>query len=462
MRRLISVGVENLLGRFDHEVRIDEDWEFVILHGPNGVGKTRFLEVIANTFRLRTRALLDIPFSRAKFRFSDGTVLSVVKVFQDPAQLQLTGEESEFSETDPSEAQAVTYNLGGFGSEHVEWTTRRRDLMLNSRRIRDLERFLPIDRIDTDLWADRRVGDYLSLEEVTERYSEDLPHETDKREVPQALREFLSGSPVHLIETQRLLSYAQLSAPRPSAHRTRVPERATVSKFADDLTSRIADTLARNSRTSQELDRTFPRRVLSQDIPDSISDEQIKNRYEAQSNLRRSLAEIAVLDSSAELPLPEKTLEGWERLVLWTYLEDSEKKLATFQTLLDRVRLLREIVNSRFLFKELLIDSEKGFRFVTDQDKEVSPTKLSSGEQHQLVLLYDLLFNVEANSIVLVDEPEISLHVGWQQEFLNDIQQIAALADLQFVVATHSPQIIHTWWERAVALYRIPPDDNPK
>ncbi len=68
------------------------------------------------------------------------------------------------------------------------------------------------------------------------------------------------------------------------------------------------------------------------------------------------------------------------------------------------------------------------------------------------MLAYDLLFNVKQGSLVLIDEPEISLHIAWQQEFLNDIARIAQTVSLRFMVATHSPQTIHKWWKRAVEL----------
>jgi predicted ATP-binding protein involved in virulence len=55
--------------------------------------------------------------------------------------------------------------------------------------------------------------------------------------------------------------------------------------------------------------------------------------------------------------------------------------------------------------------------------------------------------------LVLIDEPEISLHVGWQKEFLADIIRIANVSSLRFIIATHSPQIINKWWPRAVALH---------
>jgi predicted ATP-binding protein involved in virulence len=149
--------------------------------------------------------------------------------------------------------------------------------------------------------------------------------------------------------------------------------------------------------------------------------------------------------------LPDRTLADWEKRVLWTYLDDTEEKLNTFQDLLNRVALLREIVNSRFLYKELVLDRD-GFHVVTAGGKEIRAEKLSSGEQHELVLAYDLLFNVKPNSLVLIDEPEISLHVVWQKEFLNDIVRIAAINSARFMVATHSPQIIHKYWSDTVGL----------
>ena len=58
---------------------------------------------------------------------------------------------------------------------------------------------------------------------------------------------------------------------------------------------------------------------------------------------------------------------------------------------------------------------------------------LSSGEQHELVALYDLLFRVPNNAFILIDEPELSLHVAWQEEFLRDLQEIAKLSEFGYL-----------------------------
>jgi len=53
---------------------------------------------------------------------------------------------------------------------------------------------------------------------------------------------------------------------------------------------------------------------------------------------------------------------------------------------------------------------------------------------------------------VLIDEPEISLHVAWQKEFLKDLKEIIAIQNMPVVIATHSPQIIDNNWDLTVDL----------
>ena len=43
---------------------------------------------------------------------------------------------------------------------------------------------------------------------------------------------------------------------------------------------------------------------------------------------------------------------------------------------------------------------------------------------------------------VLIDEPEISLHIEWQQGFIDDLFRILELKNLNFIIATHSPYIV--------------------
>ena len=137
--------------------------------------------------------------------------------------------------------------------------------------------------------------------------------------------------------------------------------------------------------------------------------------------------------------------------VLAVYARDAQQKLSVFDDVFTKIDLFKKIVNARFLHKSITVGSS-GFGVETSSGSQLEPALLSSGEQHELVILYELLFRVRENSIILIDEPEISLHVVWQHEFLKDLGQIAALSQFHALVATHSPQIISDRWDLTVEL----------
>ena len=62
-------------------------------------------------------------------------------------------------------------------------------------------------------------------------------------------------------------------------------------------------------------------------------------------------------------------------------------------------------------------------------------------------MFYNLIFASEDNSLVLIDEPEISLHIAWQEDYLELLMKICEMNHLQAVVATHSPNIINGHFE---------------
>ena len=72
----------------------------------------------------------------------------------------------------------------------------------------------------------------------------------------------------------------------------------------------------------------------------------------------------------------------------------------------------------------------------------MSLSQLSSGEKQEIVLFYELIFDTRKELLLLIDEPEISLHITWQKQFLGDLLEVSKLIALHAIVATHSPQIV--------------------
>ncbi|WP_412076734.1 AAA family ATPase [Streptomyces xanthophaeus] len=452
MTRLVSFRVANLLGQFSHEVEFKPDSEFIILHGPNGVGKTRMLELLESVFKFDLFAIADSYFETISLRFSGGENLVITNhASRDPSEKRRRGLD-------------VSFSLSGRGS---------------FRQARGRIKF-PIDDYPLAFWKDIQnevsqtfeadaspSAKLQALEHAGQAYAparirrpDSVRGIFDLSAFDKAIVDFLDNFPIHMVQTQRLLI---LDASNDQRRRPveRSAQRMKVSECAHDLARRLAAALTENSRRSQELDKSFPRRVMDDMTMGEVpSEERIRAEYAEQSELRNRLASIALLDESMDVPLQGEELLPWQRKVLWTYLQDSQNKLATFQDLLHRVELFRSIITSRFLFKHLVISRETGFRFTNDFGQVISPSQLSSGEQHEIVLLYDLLFGVKSGSLVLIDEPEISLHVAWQQEFMADIQRIAKLSDLRFIVATHSPQIVNEWWAQTIGLNASAPEDR--
>ena len=127
--------------------------------------------------------------------------------------------------------------------------------------------------------------------------------------------------------------------------------------------------------------------------------------------------------------------------VMTLYVEDTAKKLRGLEDLASRARLLLDSLNGKFRHKQLRVDRVQGLAVEVGGDP-LPLDSLSSGEQHELILHYDLLFRVQPNTVVLLDEPELSLHIEWQSKFLSDLMAIVKLSGFDALVATHSPHIV--------------------
>lgn len=126
------------------------------------------------------------------------------------------------------------------------------------------------------------------------------------------------------------------------------------------------------------------------------------------------------------------------------------------QSFRERLKVFSDIIEkSAFAHKTMQIDPRYGYRFIADNEERtiLAVDKLSSGEQQMLIMAFELLFMAPDDSLVLIDEPEISFHQMWQVDYLANLQSIMALRNLQCIVSTHSPQIFNMNWDLSVDLY---------
>jgi hypothetical protein len=180
---------------------------------------------------------------------------------------------------------------------------------------------------------------------------------------------------------------------------------------------------------------------------DTLGESEILEQMQELEKKRQRLIKLGFLDSETGLrDLTEEDVHK-AREALTIYVGDVQAKLSAFDEMAQRVGKLIDIINDRFDYKQIRIHRDQGFQVESRAGDPVQLSDLSSCEQHELVILYELLFRTPANGLILVDEPEISLHVAWQSRFLADLIDILRLNGAYAIVATHSPVIIGTQWD---------------
>lgn len=105
----------------------------------------------------------------------------------------------------------------------------------------------------------------------------------------------------------------------------------------------------------------------------------------------------------------------------------------------------KEILDSYFkeTSKRIVVEDERESLLIVHKDEEkdinIKINQLSSGEKQLLILFLTVILQGEKPFILLLDEPETSLHVEWQSTFLDDINKLNP--NIQIIVGTHNPLI---------------------
>jgi predicted ATP-binding protein involved in virulence len=443
---LKKILVSGLFDRFTHEIPLNLKDRMTIIHGPNGFGKTMILRMINAFFNQSPIALANIPFRKLCLDFDNGSAVS--------AQRKRQGKTRE---RDAKANIEMSYIERGNSPQHF---IPKSDMHPEQLRfpIGAIDELIPeLDQLERQTWRHRGTGEILSLAEVLDRYRDALPLSESYRDptTPEWLQAIRQAIPVRFINTERLYiapPRRRLHSPYPSY----LPPEPAARRYSEELSEKIKQTLTEYGTLSQSLDRTFPARLVAEPAQPDVTMSDLRKKLADIEARRQQLIEAGLLIPEPAgwgvpaMPPLEKVDEA-RRGVLAVYAQDAQQKLSVFDDVFTKIDLFKKIANARFLHKSITV-GQSGFGVVTSSGSQLDPVLLSSGEQHELVILYELLFRVRENSIILIDEPEISLHVAWQDEFLKDLGQMAELSQFHALVATHSPQIISDRWDLTVEL----------
>ncbi len=446
--KITRILVEGLFGYLNYKIEINRNEDITIIHGPNGCGKTTILELTCAVFRSDYSILRQVPFHSFSIRFDNTGHLRIIKETEEHVR-EIHGRKR----TIKSAKLTYTYSKKGMKERSHKITTDLHDerLVPFSR----VERWIPeLQRIGAREWRSRKTGEELTWVEVGDRYPEQLPVSVREKLRPKWLIDVIEQIEVYFIRAQRLIrrSTSQTSEIRSTPEESLTD---TIEIYAQELGKIISDKLAESGSVFQSFDRTFLTMLLNRTPTPTLNENSLRKFYLEIESKRQALTEVGLIDLEPLVPLPEYKMNAMEKRILELYLPYVVQNLQLFDDLVNKLTAFIEIINGKMWETKLMrVDRKNGFNFhpVPPGDPILEPRNLSSGEQHQVVLFYELLFNAHENSLILIDEPEISLHVEWQRQFLKDLSRVTSFSNHSFLIATHSPQIIHDRWDLAVAL----------
>ena len=435
--KIKSIAIQNLFEIFNYNISFKKEENVLIITGPNGFGKTMVLNIIFNLFNRKFLFFQKLVFEKITLQLDENIKVIILKtITEGKSKISFS-----FYDKDKLDNDKLI--------ETFDYSTK---LELDFERT--IDRYLPVHKISDDKWIDHRTDRILNLEELLNEYSDQLPEKFSKnllRIKSTKVNSILDSIQVHLIREQRLFKKAQNSVERnyrEEKEQTLMIE--TIQTYAKELKQFILINIQKSFNQTQALDSSYLDRLI--DEKNIITENDYNSRLLSLNEKQENLMEFGLYESKQKIRDYSKD----DAKALLVYINDLEQKLIVFDDLLEKLELFTTILNERrFTYKSINISREKGFFFKTSRGKELELNQLSSGEQHELVLLYELIFNVKPNILVLIDEPEISLHITWQKEFLNDLLKIIKIQNIQVLIATHAPSIINGRWDLVYNLENV-------
>lgn len=443
-----KIIVNKILGEFDYILELDRKVKIII--GPNGCGKTTFLKIISAVLTNNHLELYDLEFSEIEFVMDDKN-LKIVKESRDDFETLESIEDINDSSFDNINYYIDNQIVGNLDKDeelpsfmyfarHIPLLVRRRDYVYDRH---TLEVFTAKDKLT-----------------ILKKYSDYLP--TKFEMIPSKVKEIIDKYDVVEILTNRLIS-GNLLMDETEEIAYQPP---TVEFYKSALMKKINNQTFSYAEFSQKLDQQFPMKIIEAfEIADSKINlvNEVNELINSVNVLREKIVDTGLFDVDEENDevymnsnIDNINLQGV--VVLLEYYQSMLDKLRFLEPFSNKIELFLNLFNKKIKLsgKKCIISYKDGLNIINKNDNKIPFSRLSSGEQHEFIQLYRLIFDTNDGAIVLIDEPEISLHVSWQREYIDDLcQMIYDKKNIRVVIATHSVQIVNDNWDDVLDLGEV-------
>ena len=194
------------------------------------------------------------------------------------------------------------------------------------------------------------------------------------------------------------------------------------------------------SRSFENL-KIFPKLIY---VPTEINFEEIKK---AQTNLKKEYNFINIVDSYEIKDIPSYIATQISKVA------NEEENLTMGQVrkkVFKEINGIFEILELDVKLSEISKDENSMPIFTDSSGKKFGINELSSGEKQLFLRTLAIKMLEPENSIIMIDEPELSLHPKWQQKIVDVYKKIGK--NNQIILATHSPHILGSVEKESIIL----------
>ncbi len=455
-----KIQVKELLNRYSYELNLKP---LNILHGFNGSGKTTFLKIIHSILTKNYRTALNCKFKSISFIFDKNEKVIFTNINSKDLKCEIKNSKGK---------TIIKGNLLRFDVDSI--FTKYAGPIEFIKHLHKSGYIFARDQDDDFPYIETKTGKLLKdLSEVINHFSETSTYDYES-EIEEYLKELNS----FFIQTNRLETTSSITGleSRNEGRKSRIDKYRSVSRrlskshrnplryIKEDLVERIEKVAERSARISREFDSQFFDLLIEE-----LKVKKQKNQDEILKNLETELENIDLQENelielglyegpSTETKRAKIILEEEGQLspgllnALVVFSKGLQRKFETFKDIKPKVYKFTDFISNHLSGKELILSRKDGIQFKIHDGTIIEPWMLSSGEQHIILIAYFFVFLAPEKSIVLIDEPEISLHVKWQEKFLQDMLELSKLSNLRFIVATHSPSIISKFRDHMLLL----------
>ncbi len=325
-----------------------------------------------------------------------------------------------------------------------------------------------IRRVSPNEFRNQRTGENFSAEELTRFLTLNVANTTasSTRRVPPEIEQVLRRISILYLDADRLRTTIREESLRRNMRSADPEDKDEYS--INEIAKRVGLLLRRSrflyGQAGRDAERSFPARVLQAlrqpEVGTSVSPQDLQDRFTRLRHAEAHLQALSLTDGVMEA-LPDNFLdaEPTALLILGQYLDDLEERFRLLQHDAQQMTLFRDTLNNMLEGKVVrfaldVARPRNSLEVVAVDGTTIPLTSLSSGEQQLVVMLGRLLFphRTQGPSLVLLDEPEISLHPQWQVALSRALKQVAAVTHCRMLLATHSPTMIDNDWDSEIDL----------